>query len=102
MAYITLAQAKTHLRVETDYTDDDTYISSLIDVAELSVNEFCNGGLTGYTVSGSTMPVTVVQATLLLIAHYYVNRQIVAFATPSEIPYAFRFLLDFYRNRTII
>ena len=99
MAYITLDQAKAHLRVETGYTEDNTYITSLIDVAELGVNEYCNGGLTGYT---SSMPVTVVQATLLLIAHYYVNRQIVAFATPAEIPYAFRFLLDFYRNRTII
>jgi hypothetical protein len=100
MSYITLEQAKKHLNIESGFTEDNQYIETLIDVAELGVAAYCNGGLTGYT--GSTMPTTVMQATLLLIAHYYVNRQIVAFATPSEIPYAFRFLLDFYRNRTII
>lgn len=47
------------------------------------------------------MPVTVKQATLLLIAHFYVNRQVVAFGVPSTVPYAFGFLLDFYRNRAI-
>jgi uncharacterized phage protein (predicted DNA packaging) len=100
MAYITLDQAKKHLNIESGFTDDDTYITSLIDVAELAVEQFCNDGLSGYT--AETMPVTVSQATLLLIAHYYVSRQIVAYGTPMEIPYAFRFLLDFYRVRTVV
>jgi uncharacterized phage protein (predicted DNA packaging) len=100
MAYITLDLAKKHLNIETGFTEDDVYIESLISVAELAVDEFCNSGLSGYT--DETIPVTVKQATLLLVAHYYVNRQIVAFGTPIEIPYAFRFLLDFYRDRTIV
>lgn len=100
MSYITLDQAKKHLNIESGFTEDNVYIESLITVAELAVDEFCNSGLSGYT--DETVPVTVKQATLLLIAHYYVNRQIVSFATPSEIPYAFRFLLDFYRDRTVV
>lgn len=100
MAYILLEQAKKHLNIESGFTDDDSYINNLISVSELAVEEFCNGGLSGYT--DETMPVTVKQATLLLIAHHYVNRQIVAFGVPAEIPYAFRFLLDFYRDRTIV
>ncbi len=102
MSYITLDQAKKHLNIESGFTDDNIYIESLISVAELAVSEYCNSGLSGYT--GSTeMPVTVYQATLLLIAHYYVNREIIRFGNISaEIPYAFKFLLDFYRDRTIV
>lgn len=100
MSYITLDQAKKHLNIESGFTEDDIYIENLVDVAELAVDEYCNSGLSGYTTE--TIPLTVKQATLLLIAHYYVNRQIVAFGTPAEIPYAFKFLLDFYRIRTIV
>lgn len=35
--YITLDEAKKHLNVESDFTEDDSYITSLIEVAEAKV-----------------------------------------------------------------
>ena len=100
MAWITLSEAKTHLNIESGYTTDDTYITHLISVAELAVSNYTNYGLTGYTgTTGTTViPVTIKQATLLLLSNLYVNRQPIAFATPQEIPYTVKFLLDQYKN----
>jgi len=44
-AYVTLEQAKDHLRV--DFTDDDIYIGDLIDVAEASVFNEIRAAVTG-------------------------------------------------------
>jgi len=99
MAYISLAQIKEHLNIESTFDGDDSYLTSLIDVAELSVSDYCNTGLSGYT--SSDIPVTVKQATLLLAAHFYVNRTMVSYAQGTEIPYSFKFLLNPYRKYTI-
>jgi len=96
-AYTTLAEAKAHLNIETAFTGDDTYITNLIAVAELSIADYCNGGLTDVT----PIPVTVKQATLLLIGHLFATRTIVSFAQGYEVPYSFKFLLNPYRTQTI-
>jgi hypothetical protein len=43
--YVTLEQAKDHIRV--DFDDDDTYIEALLDVAETSVLNEIRGQITG-------------------------------------------------------
>ena len=99
MAYTTLSELKKHLNIETTFTDDDSYLTTLADVAELSVNDYCNGGLTDFT--SATIPITVKQAILLLAGHLYVTRTLVSFAQGYEIPYSFKFLLNPYRVYTI-
>ena len=42
MRYTNLIDAKMHLNIETEFTEDDTYISSLLDVAELAIQNYCN------------------------------------------------------------
>ena len=96
MAYSTLYEIKKHLNIESSFTDDDSYINQLLSVAELAINNYCNNGLSGYT--SSTIPVTIKQASLLLTAHFYLNRQIISFANGIEIPYTFQFLLNPYKN----
>ena len=46
---ITLAQAKSFLRIDSDYDDDDAYITSLIDVAVGVVEEFTRRRLCAQT-----------------------------------------------------
>jgi len=99
MSYTTLAQAKKQLNIETAFTDDDTYITTLISVAELSIREYCCWAATDFP--DADIPVTIRQAALLLINQLYTNRTIVSFAQGYEIPYSFHFLLNFYRIYTI-
>ena len=99
MSYTTLAAAKKHMNIEEAFTDDDNYINDLISVCELSISNYCDGGLDDY--DDNDMPVTVKQATLLLIGHLYVTRTIVSFSQGVEIPYSFKFLLNPYRVHNI-
>ena len=39
---VSVAEAKTHLRIDSSFTDDDTYIGTLIDVATLAAENYTN------------------------------------------------------------
>ena len=100
MQYTNLIDAKQHLNIEADYTDDDNYIISLLNVSELAISNYCNDTFSDYT--ASTAPVTLIQAVYFLTANFYVNRQPVSFAQGYQIPYTFEFLLNPYKNYTIV
>ena len=100
MKYTNLLDAKTHLNIESDFTDDDLYITSLLNVAELAVQNYCNDE-TFADFTALTAPVTLVQAVYFLTANWFINRQIVSFAQGVEIPYTFQFLLNPYKNYVV-
>jgi len=97
MAYTTLESLKIHLNIEAAFTGDDDYLTSLIAVVELAIADYCNGGLTDV----DPIPVTVMQAALLLAGNLYKNRSPVAFGQGYKIPYSFEFLLSPYRVYTV-
>lgn len=101
MSYITLSEAKVHLNIESGFTQDDLYINDLIGVAEQAVDDYLNGGmvLSGYT--GNTINKAIKHSMLLYISHLYVTRSLVSYVQGYEIPMAFKFLLNPYRNYTI-
>jgi len=100
MNYTTLTAAKAHLNIESDFIEDDAYITSLLNVAELAIQNYCNDDtFSAYT--ALTAPVTIVQAVYFLVGNFYANRQIVSFAQGVEIPYTFQFLLNPYKNYTV-
>ena len=97
MKYTNLINAKLHLNIESSFTDDDLYITSLLNVAELAIQNYCNDEtFSGFTATDA--PVTIVQAVYFLVANWYINRQIISFAQGVEIPYTFQFLLNPYKN----
>jgi len=100
MTYTTLAAIKAHLNIETGYTADDTYITSLIGVTEGAIADYCNGGLASYT-EAEDVPVAVKHAALIMAANLYLNRSPVSFAQGYKVPYSFEFLLNPYRIYTI-
>lgn len=66
MAYVTLEQAKDHLRV--DFDDDDNYIGDLIDVAEASVANEIKGSRDGVgtVTTAGTITLTGVNSTFTI------------------------------------
>ena len=64
---LTLEEAKRHLRVDLDYTDDDMYIEELIGMSEIDIaNRLKFDSLTD--------------------VHYYENREPIAFVSSSKVP----------------
>lgn len=96
--YILLEDAKHHLNVDKDFHDDDYYITNLIDVAEKVVERNIDTNLSDLEDSDGDIPSPLKQAMLLLIGNFYANRESVAFASSSEVPQSYNYLIDLYRN----
>ena len=95
MAYVTLADLKQHLRVE--YTADDSYLTTLIDVAEAAIGNELGKPLAEFVTDG-TLPTPLQHAIKLLAGDLYNNRESVAFATPHEVPRTLGYLLAPYKK----
>jgi hypothetical protein len=98
MAYVTLEQAKDHLRV--DFEDDDIYIGDLIAVAEQSVeNEI--GTTLASNLTGGVLPKPLYQAVLLMVGNLYASRESVLIGTGCvKIPFSLEYLLAPYKTWT--
>ena len=97
---LTLAEVKTHLRVGSDATEDaliTTYITAAREYVEGYQNRVYLSS--DEAVEAETMTGIEKAACLLLIGHWYENRQAVVLGTPpSEVPFAVKALLDIRRK----
>ena len=89
---VTVAEAKAHLRLESD--EEDAFIESLIEQTQAVAEDYCR------VTFESPAPEPVRLAVLLMVAHYYENRD-----TPERQIYvtlrmAFESLLYPYRDVT--
>lgn len=101
--YVTLDEAKKHLNVEQEYTEDDNYIETLIDVAEAKVaKELCVKveELATIEEGSELIPHPIKQAILLNIGMYYANREEVTYTQTKPLEQGSRYLLALYRDYT--
>jgi len=98
MAYVTLDQAKVHLRV--DFDDDDTYISDLIAVAEASVENEIGTTLMS-NLSGGELPKPLYQAILFMTGQLYAIREpVMVGVSVVKCPFTLEFLIAPYKSWT--
>ena len=99
MATMDIALLKQHVRAD-DFSNDDSYLSHLLDAAEQYVCDATNrtaeelvrlGG-------GAKLPVTLQQAVLLIAGHWYNQREAVSGVQMSEVPYTMQALIKPYRK----
>jgi len=101
MAYISLTEAKSHLVVDITWTDDDTYITELIDMVEVVVANHIHDTLADLEVDGE-LPKPLLHAMKLMMSNFYENREpVVIGTTTAALPYSMEYLLEPYTNRTI-
>jgi hypothetical protein len=90
---VTLDQIKAHLRIELDITVEDNYLTDLEKAARLHTVAVLRRDSIDATVGEN-----VKEAMLLLIAHWYRNRETVGADSLVELPLAFRALLSTERD----
>lgn len=99
---ITLEEAKKHLNIDPEFTDDDDYIVSLIHTAEAMVLHHLDykdySDLMAY-LDVEEVPMPVIHACKLLIGNLYMNRESVSPVAMTNIPQSFEYLLATYKNR---
>lgn len=99
MQYLKLHEIKKHLNIDKYFKDDDDYIISLGEVAEQMVDEHINNCLRDIVSDNDgELPNPLRHAMLLLIGNLYQNREGVAFANASEIPFSYKYLLFPYKS----
>jgi uncharacterized phage protein (predicted DNA packaging) len=97
--FIQLYQIKKHLNIDEDFHLDDEYLVDLSIVAEQVVQKHIDNNLDELCAENDgELPSPLMHAMLLLIGNFYANRESVAFASSSEIPLSYSYLLDLYKN----
>ena len=96
MRYLTLDQIKKHLNIDSDFTEDDSYLESLEIVAVELIQKHIDHSLTLLEVDGQ-LPLSLQQGILLCIGNFYNNRESVAYASTHEIPSNLQWILDLYQ-----
>lgn len=100
--YLTLASTKKHLIVDDSFTDDDTYIASLMNVAEAVVERDIDQPLVTLEDGAGNLPAPITQAMLLVVGNLYANREPVAIgASAVNVPYTFEYLKGLYKNHPV-
>ena len=99
MQYLNLDLIKKHLNIDNGFHDDDSYIEALGDVVEEITEKHIDVSFKKLTADNNgKIPTPLKQAMLLLLGTYYNNRENVAFASSSEIPLSYSYLLSLYQN----
>lgn len=97
MIYLTLEDIKKHLNIDSDFTDDDTYLESLEAVAIGIIERDID-----YKFSEmQTLPDALKHALLLVIGNFYDNRESLSPVNISELPQSLGWILDLYRDYSI-
>lgn len=97
--YIQLYQVKKQINLDEDFRDDDEYLVDLINVAEQMVENHIDDKLEEIAkANGNCLPRPLIQAMLLFIGNLYANRESIAFASSSEIPLSYNYILDGFKN----
>lgn len=98
--FVTLNIAKKHLNIDDDFKDDDNYIISLIKVAEDAVQKNENIALEEL-LEGGELPPSVIHSILLLVGNLYNSREAATYSSVSEVPYAYKYLINLNRNWSV-
>ncbi|RVI95669.1 phage gp6-like head-tail connector protein [Sinorhizobium medicae] len=92
MEAVSLADAKAHLRIS--FTADDAYITGIVEAAEDYVESV------GVAFATPIQP-AVRHAVLLIVSHFYNNREAVTVEAINAMPFGVNALLQPYREQTL-
>ena len=103
---INLARVKEQLRLDADLTDEDPLISSYLAAGQIAAANYIDRPLvwneSTEIAADDTLTINATDeielSVLLMVGHWYAARESVVIGTiVSEVPFAFKFLLDPYR-----
>ncbi|MDX0623485.1 phage gp6-like head-tail connector protein [Sinorhizobium medicae] len=92
MEAVSLADAKAHLRIS--FTADDAYITGIVEAAEDYVESV------GVAFATPIQP-AVRHVVLLIVSHFYNNREAVTVEAINAMPFGVNALLQPYREQTL-
>lgn len=96
--YLPLDLIKSQLNIDEWYDDEDAYLEHLCYVAQMQVELHLGYSLAEILNDNGLLPKPIEQAILLFIGHLYNNREATSEMTIKNVPLAFEYLLQFFKN----
>lgn len=97
--YIELSDIKKHLNIDETFSEDDSYIENLIEVAENAVAIHIDRNLSEVAEeNGGVLPPALIHAMKLFIGDMYQSRESTSFSSAVEIPFSYTYLTSLYRK----
>lgn len=100
MKWLTLEQIKAQLRIEPDFTSEDTLLESYGESAETTLLNYLNRPYADILGSYGDVPLPLVHASLLLVDTSYQHRSPISVTNISQVPYTFDLLVKPYMRLT--
>jgi hypothetical protein len=100
MKWLTLEKIKAQLRIEPDFHDEDTILEVYGESAETTLLNYLNRPYADIIGSYGSMPVPLVQASLMLVDTSYQHRSPISVTNISQVPYTFDLLVKPYMRLT--
>ena len=94
--YIDLQAIKSHLNLDQDFCEDDEYLQHLSEAAVIAVENHIDRPLADVATCDDELPESIKHAVLLIVAHWYLNRESVSFSQPHVVPHSYEYLLNQY------
>ena len=99
MLLITVAEAKAQCRIEPEMVEEDALLTGLIEAAISHIQSDINKPLVMTGEEGLSLTPALRMAALLLIGHWYTNREAVVTGTiATTLPLAYESLIHPYRE----
>ena len=96
--YVSLDDAKRHLNIDSWFEDEDALIEDLILVSQKAVENDIKYSLEETLNEYGQLDMPLKQAILLMVGQLYRNREVSSELTFKEVPKAYDYLLQPYRN----
>jgi hypothetical protein len=100
MKWLTLEKIKAQLRIEPDFTAEDTLLESYGESAETTLLNYLNRQYADILGSYGDVPLPLVQASLMLVDTSYQHRSPISVTNISLVPYTFDLLVKPYMRLT--
>lgn len=98
MAVVDLELFKKHVRAD-DFSDDDEYLSHLLETAEAAVVKATNRTLEELRqMESGSLPISITHAIMMLGAHWYNQRETVSGTQMHAVPDSLQALIKPYRK----
>ncbi len=99
MKYLNLEMIKKQCNIDEWYASDDNYLIGLATVAEQILEKNLDENLNCIVDDNDgTLPAPLLHACLMQVAHWYRNRETVAFGSPQTVDFGYDYLISQYKN----
>ena len=98
MKYLTLADIHKHLNIDSQFTDDDSYLTALATASEDVIAKYIDYPLANLEDTNHNLPEALKFAMLLWIGTIYSVRESVSAVNMSTVPHSMELLMDLYRD----